>query len=206
MLRLLYGTRNAGKLDYMRRLLHDKGIQVIGLSEIQGEIPDADENGDTPLENARIKAITYRDLTGMATLGLDSALYIDGIADAEQPSIHVRRVHGKTLTDEEMIAYYSEVVRGLGGRATARYRNGLCIAFPDGRIAERFDDTVASEPFYLVEKPHPRRIQGFPLDSLSVDIKTGKYSLDIEETRSDSDRDHSYNNGYARFVCEAMGL
>ena len=37
------------------------------------------------------------------------------------------------------------------------------------------------QPFYLVNKAHPKMIKGFPLDSLSVDIQTGKYYNDLED-------------------------
>lgn len=35
----------------------------------------------------------------------DSGLYIEGIEAERQPGVHVRRVGGKELTDEEMIDY-----------------------------------------------------------------------------------------------------
>lgn len=37
-----------------------------------------------------------------------------------------------------------------------------------------------TEPFILVTQPHPKRVEGFPLDSLSVDIETGKYYYDLD--------------------------
>lgn len=41
-------------------------------------------------------------------------------------------------------------------------------------------------PFLMVEKPHSAiRKTGFPLDSLSVDIKTGGYYYDLPETELD---------------------
>ena len=41
--------------------------------------------------------------------------------------------------------------------------------------------SIATEPFILVTKPHPKRVDGFPLDSLSIDIRTGKYYYDLKE-------------------------
>lgn len=42
------------------------------------------------------------------------------------------------------------------------------------------DMSIASEPFTLVAEPHPKRVEGFPLDSLSIDIGSGKYYYDLE--------------------------
>lgn len=32
----------------------------------------------------------------------------------------------------------------------------------------------------MVTEPHEKRVEGFPLDSLSIDIETGKYYYDLE--------------------------
>ena len=45
----------------------------------------------------------------------------------------------------------------------------------------KFNDNT----FYLVNKAHPKMIKGFPLDSLSVDIQTGKYYNDLDELAVD---------------------
>lgn len=42
-----------------------------------------------------------------------------------------------------------------------------------------------SERFLITSKPHPIRKPGFPLDSLSVDMKTGKYYYDNLEEKLD---------------------
>ena len=48
------------------------------------------------------------------------------------------------------------------------------------------DESLASPPFWLVEKPHPRHVEGFPLDAMSVDPATGRYHYDMGETLADS--------------------
>lgn len=199
-MQLLYGTYNPAKLQAMRRHLFSLSISLIGLSELPNPPKEAMETGCNPLENARIKAIAYRDATGMQTLAADSGLYLEGVPEAQQPGEHARRNHNQRMDDEEMIAYYAALASSMGGHVVARYRNALCIALLDGRVIDRFDDSIASEPFLLVSKPHQQRTIGFPLDSLSVDIQTGKYYYDIENTRLDSDL--VMVNGYCRFVNE----
>lgn len=56
---------------------------------------------------------------------------------------------------------------------------------------------MASEPFIITSKPHGKRIKGFPLDSLSIDIRTGKYYYDLEDIEPDS---QTTENGIVVFL------
>ena len=61
-MKLLYGTGNPAKISAMRQRLKELDIELTGLEDMkeQGyEIPVAPENGSTPLENARQKALAY---------------------------------------------------------------------------------------------------------------------------------------------------
>lgn len=61
-MKLLYGTGNPAKLDAMRRRLKKSEIELIGLRDLEAEgiaIPAVPEDGKTPLENARQKAMAY---------------------------------------------------------------------------------------------------------------------------------------------------
>lgn len=204
-MQLLYGTFNPAKLQSMRGYLEQLPLDLLGLFDLDHPPGDVEEAGGTPLENARLKAIAYRDATGMTTLSSDSALYLQGLADDLQPGVHARRTQGKRMTDDEMIEYYASLVRSVGGRATAQYRNALCIAFADGTVAECCDDTIASRPFYLVDRPHAKRVEGFPLDSLSVEIQSGRYYFDLQPSFW-LEADVPYRVGYQQFVRKALGL
>ena len=59
MTTFIYGTKNPAKLQSMKNCLAPLNIQIVGLNEIGADIPDVGENGSTPLENARIKALAY---------------------------------------------------------------------------------------------------------------------------------------------------
>lgn len=64
----------------------------------------------------------------------------------------------------------------------ARYKNAICLILDEDHIYEAMDEGMASEPFIITSKPHSAiRKKGFPLDSLSIDLKTGKYYYDLEE-------------------------
>jgi 8-oxo-dGTP diphosphatase len=162
----------------MKNALAPLGIQIAGINETGVPVPDIDENGGTPLENARIKALAYYDIIRRPVFACDSGLYIEGLPSGEQPGVHVRMIDGKRLSDDDMIEHYSAIAGRLGGKAAARYMNGICLVMDSRRIYDHFGDDIAGEPFYITSVPHSRRVPGFPLESLSVHISSGRYYFD----------------------------
>lgn len=179
-MKILYGTTNPGKLMAMQKSVEGLDIELISLREVEGELPRINENGKTPLENAEIKARAYFDAFHMPVFSCDSGLYFDELTEEEQPGIHVRRVNGKELTDEEMTEYYASLAEKYGGRITGRYRNAIYFILDESHHYSSMDMSIATEPFILGTKPHEKRVPGFPLDCLSIDIETGKYYYDLE--------------------------
>lgn len=116
-MKLLFGTGNQAKLSAMKSRLEKTGIELIGLSDLRAEgkrIPEVSENGRTPLENARLKALAYYEAFHIPVFSCDSGLYFDHVPDEVQPGVHVRNVNGKCLSDEEMVEYYASLVRQYG--------------------------------------------------------------------------------------------
>lgn len=179
---ILFGTGNQAKLSVMKSRLEKIGIELIGLNDLKEEgksIPKVLENGNTPLENARLKALAYYEAFQMPVFSCDSGLYFDNVPDEVQPGVHVRNVNGKCLSDEEMVEYYADLVRQYGN-LIARYRNAICFVMDEKCIFEAMDPSMDSEKFILTDKPHSEiREKGFPLDSISVDMKTNKYYYDL---------------------------
>lgn len=55
---------------------------------------------------------------------------------------------------------------------------------PGVHVYEAMDPSMESEKFIMTDKPHSTiRKKGFPLDSISIDIKTGKYYYDLQEDK-----------------------
>lgn len=183
-MKILYGTGNPAKLASMARRLAPLNIELIGLNEIRLEAPEIVEDGKTPLENARKKALGYYRAFGMPVFSCDSGLYLDGVPMCDQPGVHVRTVGGKYLTDDEMIAHYSGLAKKYG-ELIARYRNAVCLVLGEGQVYEAMEENMASEPFMITSVPHQKRKKGFPLDSLSIDLQTGKYYYDLEGNELD---------------------
>ena len=185
-MKLLYGTGNQAKLAAMRSRLRQIGIELVGLNDLKADgldIPKVVENGNTPLENARLKAKGYYEAFHIPVFSCDSGLYFDNVPDEVQPGVHVRNVNGKCLSDDEMLEYYIGLVKKYGnGRLIARYKNAICFVKDEKHIYEAMYSSMKSEPFIMVDMPHsPIREKGFPLDSLSIEMKTGKYYYDLSD-------------------------
>ena len=180
-MKLLYGTTNKAKITVMENAVKSLGVELIGLTDLNCEIPVIVENGKTPLENAEIKAKAYYEAFHMPVFSCDSGLYFEELEEEEQPGIHVRRVNGRELSDEEMTEYYGSLARAHGGKLTGRYRNAIYFILDENLHYSSMDISIATEPFILVSEPHPQKVEGFPLDRLSKDIKTGEYYYDLEE-------------------------
>ena len=186
-MKILYGTGNPAKLSAMGRRLETLGIELFSLKDIKEmglEIPQVEENGSTPLENAKIKALAYYEAFHMPVFSCDSGLYFDNVPQDLQPGVHVRTINGKYLSDEEMQAYYAGLARKYGN-LTARYCNAICFVKDENTIYEAMDPSMESERFILTDRAHPILKKGFPLDSLSINIKTGKYYYDLPEEALD---------------------
>lgn len=185
-MKLLYGTGNLAKLSAMRKRLEQLDIELIGLNDLRAEgkfIPEVIEDGNTPLENARLKAMAYYEVFQIPVFSCDSGLYFDNVPDEVQPGVHVRNVNGKCLSDDEMIDYYSGLVK-VYGNLVARYRNAICFVMDNTHIYEAMEPSMESEKFILTDIPHSTiRKEGFPLDSISLDVKTNKYYYDLPEDR-----------------------
>lgn len=205
-MKLLFGTGNQAKLSVMKSRLKKIGIELIGLNDLKAEgknIPNVLENGDTPLENARLKALAYYKAFHIPVFSCDSGLYFDNIPDEIQPGVHVRNVNGKCLSDEEMMEYYAGLARKYGN-LIARYRNAICFILDENHIYEAMDSSMESEKFILTDKPHSAiRKKGFPLDSMSIDIKTDKYYYDLSANELEK---FAVEDGFLMFFKKVLNL
>ncbi|MBS5822838.1 MAG: hypothetical protein KID00_03090 [Clostridium argentinense] len=202
-MKLLYGTSNPAKLLHMKNVLEGLDIEVIGLKDVDLKFDEIDESGNEPLENARIKALAYYRVYRRPVFSCDSGLYIEGLSKENQPGVHVRRVNGKSLNDEEMIDYYSFLAKKLGGQAKARYKNVICLVIDDKNIFEYDGEDIGTGSFIISSKPHKKRNEGFPLDSLSVDIESNRYYIDMENNKKNKDdniQDKAFREFFRRTI------
>lgn len=204
-MKLIYGTGNPAKLAYMKRVLQGLPFEVVSLTEAAEEkvvvLPDIQETGSTPLENAQIKAESYYALFQSPVFSCDSGLYLWShgtgrmLPEEEQPGIHVRGRGEKRFTDQELITHYTALVRKYGS-IQARYKNGICLIIDKDHVYTSMEEELWGAPFLLTDTPHEKRIPGFPLDSISLEMSSGKYFYDMEGAAQDV---VAAENGFRKF-------
>lgn len=185
---ILFATTNPAKIKKYASKLQDKGINVLTLKDIDLNLK-VEETGKDAIENAYLKAKAYFDATGIISIGMDNNLYIEELPEEKQPGTYVRRVYGKELTDEEMIQYYTNLVKENGGKLTAKWVYGMVIY--NGKETKQY--TWAKEHFYFVGKPCEKRTPGYPLDSISIMPEYNKYFVELtqeEKNRKNNNEDH----------------
>lgn len=193
-LRLIYGTGNEAKFCSMQRTLEGLPIELARLQQaaaIKGiALPEIAETGFNPLENARIKAEIYYELFEQPVFSCDSGLYLwnygtgEMLSEKLQPGIHVRGRGGRRLSDDELVEHYTGLVREHGP-ILARYKNGISLILDREHRWESMEESLWGEAFLFTDKPHQKRIKGFPLDSISLEISSGKYYYDLEDNYQD---------------------
>ena len=109
-MKVLFATTNLAKVRKYKEKLKENGIELITINDLDFKL-DVDENGKNALENAYIKAKAYYDIAKIPTIGMDDCLFIEGLPEEKQPGTHVRRINGKELADDEMIEYYTNLIK-----------------------------------------------------------------------------------------------
>ena len=183
MKRVLFATGNAAKVKRFKDKLLDKGIELLSLKDLDISL-SVEENGTSAIENALIKARACLDLVDMPVMEMDDSLYLEGVPEELQPGLFVRRINGKSLTDEEMIEHYSNLVKNYGsdGKLIARWVYGMAI-ISDGKEVTY---TWSKNDFLLVDKPSKVVNPGYPLNSISKNIKLDKYFSEMTQEDQES--------------------
>ncbi len=203
-MKLFYGTGNASKLRNMRALIEGLPLELVSPLETGNPLPHVEEDGKTPWENAKKKAITYYRDTGLPAMGLDSGLYFEGVPLDLQPGTHVRRVGDCCLNDEELIEYYSNLAKKYGGKLKARFVNGLCVVIKEDCIKCSGGAHISTDWFWIVAEPHPNRIEGFPIDSIAVYPDSGKYWVEADLENEQGAKGANLTVGVRQFFTELL--
>jgi len=208
-MKVLIGTTNPSKVNRFKYLLNGYDIEFLTLKD-SNILDEPEETGTTPEENAIMKAKFYGKYFDVVICN-DSGLYFDEIAldDVRQPGLNIRTpMNSHRLSDEEMIDYYSKLVSELGGKVNAFYLDGIAV-YNKGKIHSYMDADMAKSTgtFYMIDKASPSRFEGWPLDSLSVNRRTGKYFVDGREKESKENIIFGeYEKRIIDFLSQSLGL
>ncbi len=134
MLRLVLATRNAHKLEEVRRILAGQPVELLALERFP-QLGELEETGDTFEENALQKARQVARATGLPVVADDSGLEVDALGGL--PGVHSRRFTAEA-TDA---ANNAELLRRLAAvpdeARTARFVCALALVHGDREAVVR---------------------------------------------------------------------
>ncbi|MFN7954035.1 MAG: XTP/dITP diphosphatase [bacterium] len=132
MSRLVFATRNRGKVVELERMLAGLGVVIDDLST-HPEVEEIEETGETFRDNAILKATTVAARTGLVALADDSGLEVDGLGG--RPGVRSARYAGEGASDDANNARLVAEVTPLASHLrTARYRCAIAVATPGGDV------------------------------------------------------------------------
>jgi XTP/dITP diphosphohydrolase len=126
---VVIATRNRGKVEEIRELLHGYDVEVKTLDDFE-PIPEVIESGKTFEENACLKASFTAKALGLPAIADDSGLVVDALNGA--PGVYSARYAGEKATDQENNQKLLKVLEGRKNR-NAHFEAVVAIALPEGK-------------------------------------------------------------------------
>ena len=138
-MKIIYGSTNQGKIDEVKKLFKNHGIEteVLSLKDINftGQI---NENGTTFEENSFIKAKAIKDFCNRNNINEiiitdDAGLCVDALDG--RPGVHSARYVSENATQEEKLNALMEELKDVPKeKRTARFICFLTALLPNGKI------------------------------------------------------------------------
>ena len=175
MLKLVIATKNSGKVLELKELLADLPFRLSNLSDFPN-IVEAEETGETFVENAALKAQSYARQTGILALADDSGLEVAALGGA--PGIYSARYAGENVSDETRIEkLLKEISRTGNNNRAARFVCAIAIADGNGEIIFTAEDYCEGVIAF-----EPRGRNGFGYDPVFIPIGFDQTFGEMPET------------------------
>ncbi len=173
-MRVVFGTRNRGKVAELRLLLDPYGVEVLSLHDYP-DVPDAVEDGETFTDNALKKARHMVDQLGLLGLADDSGLVVDALDG--RPGVHSARYGGPGLSaadkNERLLGELADVA---DGDRTARFVCVLAAVPNDGGVPKVAEGTCEG---HILRSPRGKG--GFGYDPIfGVDERPGRAMAELD--------------------------
>lgn len=176
---VLFGTSNPAKIEYFRSYVEALPIKVLNPSDLGIKL-SVEENGRSPQDNAKLKAMAYYLESMIPTIAIDAGLRIEKFPEEKQPGMYVRRAResGNRKTDEELVEYYSQELDKVGGGSWGYWQIGIAFAITERNIkVQEF-----SLRTYFTSKRSKYLTPGAPLSSLMIDAESERYYSEMVGT------------------------
>ena len=197
-MKLFYATKNKFKIKTMRNRISDLDIELYTPYDFKLDI-DIIEDGDSVIENAKLKAYAYYDKVNMPVIGADSSLYVSKFDS--QPGLFVKRVNGLNLSDDEIEDYYIKELNKVGGSSYAHYVTGISLII-DG---ECVSTEIVEDDFLFTSKRYAGEKNSDVLGRIEFDLKLNKYFCELTDDEMKS-RGYVFDDKVRKFLIDNLHI
>ena len=189
--KFVIATNNPHKVVEFKKILEPLGINCISLKEA-GIICDAEENGITFAENAKIKAQAVFDLCGLPSVADDSGICVDALNGA--PGVFSARYGGEGYDDEGRMYLLLKNMEGEENRA-AHFTSAICCVLNE-------QTTIEAEGYIFGTLTHePRGTNGFGYDPIFL---PDGYEITTAEMEGEQKNSISHRGNALRVFVEKL--
>lgn len=178
MKRIVFATKNKGKMKEIREIMADLNVEVVSMEEIDINV-DVVEDGNTFLENATKKAREIMEITGEITISDDSGLVIDAMPD--DLGVRSARFMGEDTPYDVRFAKILENLDGMSvDKRKARFVSCIVACFPDGKILSTLGTVEGHIGFEVAGE------NGFGYDPIFFVPEKNKYMAELSADEKNS--------------------
>lgn len=156
--KIVVASHNEGKIKEFRTMLEPYNIEVVSAGELN--LPDVEETGKTFEENARLKAETLSEKSGLPCLADDSGLCVNALGG--KPGVFSARYAPNRDFTKGMKKLLNELKKTNSDDRSAYFACVLALAIP-GLGCKTFEGRIDGT---LIEEP--RGDSGFGYDPIFV--------------------------------------
>lgn len=147
MTKIIFASKNKGKIKEANEILKDFPYEVISMSEAGVDI-DVVEDGETFEENAMKKAAEIMRITGSVAMADDSGICVEALGG--KPGVYSARFAGEDSTDQQRNEKLLEMMKEVPtGQRDAKFVCVIAVAFPNGKhftVRGECSGEIAAEP------------------------------------------------------------
>ncbi len=175
---LVIATHNAAKFKEIKRGLSQfiGRVKVMSLRDLRIK-NKVEESGQTFEGNARIKAKFYGNLLKLPTVADDAGLIIPFLNN--EPGVKSRRWLGRDSTDDELINFTLNKLKGQKGKNRIAYLE-VFLCFFDEKTKKMICSNGKIKG-HIAPYPSKKRIEGYPFRSLFIVDEFDKYYEELTE-------------------------
>lgn len=150
MKQLVIATTNSNKVRRLKLLLKDLDYEILSLNDIVSNIPEPNENANTPVGIAIEKAYHYVEYLPDDTLILtqDDTIQFEGVEDLDNPGVHIKspvvKKYGE-FTDEYAAEYYKNLANKYKGAIPMTFKYGHAVAIKQNNGGRKITKIVSGE-------------------------------------------------------------